>query len=123
MAPRDRDQFLRDDAAELAKHELLGPGLVARVVAKAQRRYFDPPQFHGDHRFDLDPRRFAVAVRCNDGHRNRRDQPGRDGAGANLLNVGAGVQRDIDGAIRADGNFIEWDSSAGLKSIAASHMS
>jgi hypothetical protein len=44
---RDRDQFLRDVAAELARYPELGPGIVGRVVREVQRRYFDPPQFHG----------------------------------------------------------------------------
>jgi len=41
--PRCRDQFLRDVAAELAKYELLGPGIVGRVVAKVQRAHLSPP--------------------------------------------------------------------------------
>ncbi len=34
LAPRDRAEFLRDVAAELARYELLGPGIVGQVVAK-----------------------------------------------------------------------------------------
>ena len=30
--PRDRDQFLRDCAAELSRFEVLGVGIVSRVV-------------------------------------------------------------------------------------------
>jgi hypothetical protein len=40
---RDRDQFLRDVAAELAKYPELGPGVVGRVVAKIQRQPLNPP--------------------------------------------------------------------------------
>jgi hypothetical protein len=42
----ERDQFLRDVAAELAKYEVVGPGIVARVCAGAQRRYFAAPSMH-----------------------------------------------------------------------------
>jgi hypothetical protein len=44
LAPKDRSEFLRAVASELAKHELLGPGVVGRVVSQMQRKYFDPPQ-------------------------------------------------------------------------------
>jgi hypothetical protein len=43
--PRDRGAFLRDVASELAKYSELGPGVVGRVVANLQRKYFDPPNF------------------------------------------------------------------------------
>jgi hypothetical protein len=43
IPPRDRDQFLRDVAAELAKYEVVGVGLVARVAHEAQRQYFAAP--------------------------------------------------------------------------------
>jgi hypothetical protein len=46
LAPEHRDAFLRDIAAELAKHpDELGPGIVHRLVRETQRRYFDPPTF------------------------------------------------------------------------------
>ena len=48
LPPQDRDKFLRDVAAELAKHPEIGAGLVARVAAEAQRRYFAPPTFHAN---------------------------------------------------------------------------
>ena len=35
----DRDPFLRDVAAELAAHPVLGDGIVTRVCAMAQRKY------------------------------------------------------------------------------------
>ena len=39
IPPRDRDAFLRDVAAELAKHPEIGPGVVDRVVREIQRRH------------------------------------------------------------------------------------
>lgn len=45
LAPKDRGEFLRAVATELAKHELLGPGIVGRIVRELQRKYFDPPRF------------------------------------------------------------------------------
>ena len=47
LAPKDRDPFLRDVAAELAEHPALGPGIVGRVVRDVQRSYFDPPNLSG----------------------------------------------------------------------------
>ena len=48
LAPQDRDAFLRDVAAELAKHpDELGPGAVHRLVRETQARYFDPPSLNG----------------------------------------------------------------------------
>jgi hypothetical protein len=44
--PRERDQFLRGVAAELAKYEVLGPGVIGRVVAKIQRQHLAPPSVH-----------------------------------------------------------------------------
>ena len=41
--PRDRGQFLRDVAAELAKYPELGPGVIGRVVAKVQKQHLNPP--------------------------------------------------------------------------------
>ncbi len=35
----DRDAFLKDVAAELGQHEVVGPGLLHRVVSEVQRRY------------------------------------------------------------------------------------
>ena len=49
LAPRDRAEFLREATAELEKYELLGPGLVARVVAKLQRQHLNPPSFRHGH--------------------------------------------------------------------------
>ena len=42
LPPQDRDKFLRDVAAELAKHpEELGLDVVHRLVRDVQRKYFD----------------------------------------------------------------------------------
>ena len=49
LQPHERDQFLRDVAAELERYRSdIGPGLVARVAREAQRKVFDPPSFSGD---------------------------------------------------------------------------
>ncbi|PSO33415.1 hypothetical protein C7G41_00040 [Bradyrhizobium sp. MOS002] len=37
LQPHQRSDFLREVAAELARHEI-GPGIVGRVVGKLQRR-------------------------------------------------------------------------------------
>jgi hypothetical protein len=47
LRPRDRDAFLLDVAAELAKRAELGPGIVARLARELQRRHFDPPNLKG----------------------------------------------------------------------------
>ncbi len=47
IPPRDRDQFLRDVAAELSRHLEIGPGIIARVTAAAQKRYLNPPSLQG----------------------------------------------------------------------------
>ena len=39
-----RDAFLQSVAAALAGHAVLGPGVVARVCAEAQRRFWVPPE-------------------------------------------------------------------------------
>jgi hypothetical protein len=44
--PRERDQFLRDVAAELSKHLEIGPGVVGRVTAKIQRQHLAPRMSH-----------------------------------------------------------------------------
>ena len=46
LAVRDRDPFLRALAQELAKHGDIGPGLIHRLAADLQRRFFNPPVFH-----------------------------------------------------------------------------
>ena len=38
---RDRDQFLRDVAVELAKYPELGPGVIGRVCSKLQRAHLN----------------------------------------------------------------------------------
>ena len=43
LAPRDRSEFLQDVASELRRYETLGPGLVTRVCASAQRKFFAAP--------------------------------------------------------------------------------
>ena len=35
----DRDAFLKDVAAELGQHEVVGPGFLHRVISEVQRRY------------------------------------------------------------------------------------
>ena len=35
----DRDAFLKDIAAELGQHEVVGPGFLHRVISEVQRRY------------------------------------------------------------------------------------
>jgi len=42
-----RDAFLQQVAAELQGRQI-GPGLVHRVCAEAQRQYFDPPDLLGN---------------------------------------------------------------------------
>jgi len=42
----DRDDFLRAVATELAGREL-GDGIVGRVCAEAQKRFFRPPEIDG----------------------------------------------------------------------------
>jgi hypothetical protein len=36
-------RFLRDVAAELERYEVLGPGVVSRLCASAQRKFFAAP--------------------------------------------------------------------------------
>jgi hypothetical protein len=40
----DRDAFLKDIAAELGKHEVIGPGLLHRIISEVQRRYIATDQ-------------------------------------------------------------------------------
>jgi hypothetical protein len=35
----DRDAFLKDVAAEVGQHEVVGPGLLHRVISEVQPRY------------------------------------------------------------------------------------
>jgi hypothetical protein len=39
LAAPDRDTFFKDVAAELGRHEVLGPGLLHRIVSELRRRY------------------------------------------------------------------------------------
>ena len=39
VAVADRDAFLKDVAAELGQHEVVGPGLLHRVISEVQLRY------------------------------------------------------------------------------------
>jgi hypothetical protein len=39
VAVPDRDAFLKDVAAELGQHEVVGPGLLHRIISEVQRRY------------------------------------------------------------------------------------
>jgi hypothetical protein len=47
LAPRSRDVFLREVAAELRRYQDIGPGLVGRVCRELQRKHFDPPNLDG----------------------------------------------------------------------------
>jgi hypothetical protein len=38
VAPPEGDAFLRDIAAELGRHEVVGPGLLHRIISEVQRR-------------------------------------------------------------------------------------
>jgi hypothetical protein len=40
----DRNAFLKDVAAELGRHEVVGPGLLHRVISEVQPRYIAPKQ-------------------------------------------------------------------------------
>ena len=40
---RVRDAFLQQVASELARCDEVGPGVVHRICATAQRTFFDPP--------------------------------------------------------------------------------
>ena len=44
--PRERDAFLRDVVAELAKYPEIGPGVVGRVVREIQRQHLAPRTGH-----------------------------------------------------------------------------
>ena len=39
LAAPDRDTFFKDVAAELGQHEVIGPGLLHRIISEVQRRY------------------------------------------------------------------------------------
>jgi len=39
VAGPDRDAFFKDVAAELGCHEVVGPGLLHRIISDVQRRY------------------------------------------------------------------------------------
>ena len=39
VAEPDRDALLNDIAAELGQHEVVGPGLLHRIISEVQRRY------------------------------------------------------------------------------------
>jgi hypothetical protein len=39
IAEADRDAFLRDIATELGQHEVIGPGLLHRIISEVQQRY------------------------------------------------------------------------------------
>jgi hypothetical protein len=39
LAALDRDAFLKDVAAELGRHEVVGPGLLHRIISEVQMRY------------------------------------------------------------------------------------
>lgn len=46
LQPHQRSQFLRDVVAELAKYEVVGPGIIGRVTAKLQREHLNPSRLH-----------------------------------------------------------------------------
>jgi len=39
IAPPERDAFLRGIAVELGQHEVIGPGLLHRIISEVQQRY------------------------------------------------------------------------------------
>jgi hypothetical protein len=39
IAPPERDAFLKDIGAELGRYEVVGPGLLHRIISEVQRRY------------------------------------------------------------------------------------
>jgi hypothetical protein len=39
VAESDRDALLKDVAAELGQHEVVGPGLLHRIISEVQGRY------------------------------------------------------------------------------------
>ena len=45
----DRDALLKDIAAELGQHEVVGAGLLYRIISEVQRRYIatDQPPHYG----------------------------------------------------------------------------
>jgi hypothetical protein len=45
LAVERRDAFLQAVAHQLSGHNVIGPGVVHRVVAETQRQFFDPPEF------------------------------------------------------------------------------
>jgi hypothetical protein len=48
LAPHQRDAFLKAVAAEIAPlNDCIGPGVVHRVCAAVQRRFFDAPDLSG----------------------------------------------------------------------------
>jgi hypothetical protein len=51
LEPRARTEFLQAVAAELEQHRQR-PGVVYRACRDLQRRFFDPPQFHGASKYD-----------------------------------------------------------------------
>ena len=58
----DRDAFVREVAAEVGRHEVVGPGLLHRVMSEVQRRYIGdegtpPAKQHIDHNCEDDPGR------------------------------------------------------------------
>jgi hypothetical protein len=54
LAPRDRDRFLQDIAAELAALPVLGDGAVHRAIVTVQRKHFDPPSLTTEPRLRID---------------------------------------------------------------------
>jgi hypothetical protein len=46
LQPRDRGAFLADVASELSKYEVVGVGIIGRVVAKVQREHLAPRTGH-----------------------------------------------------------------------------
>ncbi len=39
LATSERDAFFKDVAAELGQHEVVGPGLLHRIISEVRRRY------------------------------------------------------------------------------------
>lgn len=47
LHPHQRSDFLRDVSAELAKYEVIGPGIIHRVTAQLQRAHLNGPRDRG----------------------------------------------------------------------------
>jgi hypothetical protein len=46
LHPSQRHEFLQDVVAELQRYEVLGPGIIGRVVRDVQRQHMQPKRSH-----------------------------------------------------------------------------